>query len=229
MSSGYLQFTRNSEEIELFRLRPSAFLLLALIAQRAKRTEDHPNKDLEIGEALIGDWEKYATSREIYRNDIKFLIKHQKATIRTTTKGTIARIVTTSPFNISEEIATTTLTIKPPSSHHQATTNKNVKNDKNTYIYEEILNHYNQTTNRKTKFVPKGSVDYWMETYTLDEIKGAITNIPLDDFWKDKMDLTTLFRIKNQNHEDVDWIGRLLNKKASKPEYLKGIRPANQK
>lgn len=136
---GFIQFNRNQEEIELFKQRPTAFLLLALICQRAKWSHHQPNKGLQPQEAYIGDWSLYCSSREIYRNDIRFLVKHQKATIKTTNKGTIVKIISTSPFNINYNEATTTLTNQPPTSHQQATTNKKDKRIKDIQTSKNSL------------------------------------------------------------------------------------------
>lgn len=57
------------------------------------------------------------------------------------------------------------------------------------------------------------NVKYWLTIYTEDEILEAIRRIKDDPFWKDKMDLTTLFRRRNPQGEDVDYIGKMLNNK----------------
>lgn len=214
MNSGFIQTTRNQDETLLFSKRPTALLLLLLIAQRAKRTEDHPDKELQVGEAYIGDWETYCSGRQIYRTDVKFLEKHQKLTTRTTNRGTIARIVTTSPFNINEEKVTLKLTNSQPSANHQLTTNKKDKNEKNENIYSEILEHYNTVMRRRTKSIPREAIAKWLEIYNLEEIKEAISNIPSHNFMNN-IELATLFRFRNPNHEEVDYIGMYLNQKKS--------------
>ena len=55
--------------------------------------------------------------------------------------------------------------------------------------------------------------EYWRKTYTPEQIEQAIRNIPLNSFWKDKMQPMILFRIKNPQGENVDWIGSLLNQR----------------
>lgn len=77
----------------------------------------------------------------------------------------------------------------------------------------DILEFWNRTYGTKFKSIDplKENMDYWLQVYSLEEIKTAIENVKLDTFWKDKMTPTTLFRQKNQNKERVDYIGQLLN------------------
>ena len=49
----------------------------------------------------------------------------------------------------------------------------------------------------------------WREIHDLDKIKYALEVASTDRFWKDKMTLTILFRQKNPNGEDVDYIEEL--------------------
>ena len=132
----YFKANREGTVFEyMAKKRPSAFLLLFLIAKRAKRTIDHPDKSLEIGEAYIGDYETYGVTKQIYRTDKAFLKSTGQVTYKTTNKGTIARLIKTDLFNINEEEPTHELTRKLTQHQHstntQLTPNKNDKNDKN--------------------------------------------------------------------------------------------------
>ena len=115
-------------------IRPTAFVLLATIAERARRT-DSTIGGLTAGEALVGDYKSYGVSRQNYRSDLKFLEKSKILTIKVTNKGTIAKLIDDSIFdiNIDEGNQQTNhqVTINQPSSNHQVTTNNNVKKDKN--------------------------------------------------------------------------------------------------
>jgi len=86
------------------------------------------------------------------------------------------------------------------------------KIDKNTDSYNKFLNEYNKVFNRKTKSMEgwKKNAEFWLTIYSEDEILQAIRQIPSDSFWKDKMDLTILFRRKNSQGENVDYIQKLL-------------------
>lgn len=102
-----------------------------------------------------------------------------------------------------------------------------ISNNINT-IYSELLKFYNQTFNKEMKSTESFSknLDYWLKTYSIDEIKKAIVNGKNDKYWQDKLTLIILFRRKNTNKEDVDYIGTLLNKKTAVNKNignLKGI------
>ena len=130
-TDNFIKASKNIEEIELFSKRPTALLLLWVIAVRAKRTFTHPNKELQMGEGFIGDYKTYGVTEQVYRSDKMFLEKHGKSTFKSTNKGTIARIVSTTPFDINVEQITISLTDKQRTSNKQATTNNNEKNEKN--------------------------------------------------------------------------------------------------
>lgn len=100
----FIKFMRDSEDFDyLISKRPTAFVLLALIAKRAKRTLDHPDPYLEVGEALIGDYETYGVTEQTYRTDKTFLKKYKFLTTKSTSKGTLAKIIKTSIFDINAE------------------------------------------------------------------------------------------------------------------------------
>lgn len=101
MTGGFIQFKKGGDNFfELIKRRPTAFVLLALVARRAKWNVNNFN-DLEMGEALIGDFETYGATRRTYRTDLQYLTMYHFLTIKTTNKGTIAKIVDTSIFDIN--------------------------------------------------------------------------------------------------------------------------------
>jgi len=102
----FLQLITDTADLEkmLFE-RPSAFALLTLIAKRAKRSTGEQS-DLNLCEAMIGDFQAYGkkNTRQSYREDVKYLQKEGYITIRTTKKGTIAKIINQNLFNINPEV-----------------------------------------------------------------------------------------------------------------------------
>jgi hypothetical protein len=58
MTTGFIKLNRTSETLELLN-DPHAFVLLTVIALRARRTEEFNLHNLQPGEALIGDHKKY--------------------------------------------------------------------------------------------------------------------------------------------------------------------------
>jgi len=77
-------------------------------------------------------------------------------------------------------------------------------------IYVDLFNKVMKTKYKSIKAILKG-LEYWLQTYEIPDIEIAIRNIPSNKFWKDKMTPTILFRRKNPQGEDVDYIGNLLN------------------
>lgn len=123
----FVKFMRDSEDFDyLISKRPTAFALLALIAKRAKRTLDHPDPNLEIGEAQVGDYEAYGVTEQIYRGDKSFLEKSKFITTKSTNKGTIAKIIKTSIFDINVE---ETQRANQHQTNDPPTTNKNDNNE----------------------------------------------------------------------------------------------------
>lgn len=132
----FIQSPRNSfEAMDILRRRPTAFALLYLIAQRAKRSEDHPNKNLEVGEAFIGDYESYGVTEQIYRDDKAFLTENGQITSKGTNRGTIAKIVSSTVFCINEKKGTD----EKKKENGQRTTNNNDNNIINKIHTEKPL------------------------------------------------------------------------------------------
>ena len=131
---GFIKLYRSNQVLNLLEKRPSAFTLLTLIALRARRTNEVYFDELQIGEAYIGDYKSYKVSMQIYRTDKKFLEKYDLATFKTTTKGTIARLIKPVIFDINEEEITNKITINHATTSVLTTTNKNennINNEKN--------------------------------------------------------------------------------------------------
>jgi hypothetical protein len=137
MDIPYVKFNRSRETRELF-MDNHAFVLLAVIAYRAKRTNDFSIKGLQIGECLLGDYKNYGMTEQQYRSSKSRLQKYGFATFRTTNKGTIATLSNTIIYDINaddnNETVNTQATDKQQAGNGQATTinnDKNVNNEKN--------------------------------------------------------------------------------------------------
>lgn len=80
-----------------------------------------------------------------------------------------------------------------------------------------LVGIYNGLFNKKvvsTKGFER-NYQYWKDIHGLDKIQKALENASKDNFWRDKMTLTILFRKKNPNGEPVDYIEDLANRKMS--------------
>jgi len=114
-NNGYLKLNRSPKVEWLQEHYPNAFLLLTLIAYRARRFEGHPD-GLKIGEAHIGDyWKAGIESEQKYRTakqkliDLKIILicetcrTRKKSTTGTTTKGTLVTILNSDYWDINPE------------------------------------------------------------------------------------------------------------------------------
>jgi len=79
-------------------------------------------------------------------------------------------------------------------------------------VAEGVLKAFSVHTGRNFKGINsfKSNLEYWLETYTPKEIEQAIKGIRYDEFWSDKMTPTILFRKKNPQGEQIDYISKLL-------------------
>jgi hypothetical protein len=85
----------------LLKDHPTAYLLLTLIAIRAK-WKNCPVTGLRIGQAFIGDWREAGIQSEAaYRHAKETLKRCRLATFRGTNKGTIATLANSMVFSIS--------------------------------------------------------------------------------------------------------------------------------
>ena len=134
MSKGFIKLKRSDATWELLQ-DPKAFVLLTLIALRAKRTGDFNIYQLKIGQALIGDYKACGLTRKEYRNAKGRLKRHGLADFRATNKGTIATLLDNSIYDINEEVSGPAkgnhTTNQGPAEGDQEATNKNEKKGKN--------------------------------------------------------------------------------------------------
>ena len=134
MSNGFIKLNRGPDTDDLL-LDPQAFALLCQVAMRARRTGGYNVHALEVGEALIGDHRQLGMTRRQYRTRLDRLAKAGFLTIKTTNKGTIARLVNSKVFDInSDENGQQNghrAASKRPTDGQRAATNKNEKKGKN--------------------------------------------------------------------------------------------------
>ena len=85
-NGGFIKLNRGPETLELLN-DPNAFILLTVIALRARRTDEFNVHNLRSGEALIGDYAKYGLTHRQYRTAMKRLARWGFAEFRPTTRG----------------------------------------------------------------------------------------------------------------------------------------------
>jgi hypothetical protein len=163
---GWFKAVRSEEALELIRLNPNAFLLAYFIAARARYRDGFNADGLEVGEARLGDYERYGMTEQQYRTAKQQLQRLNFATFRTTSKGTIGKLIGTrlfDPLNVADNGQNNTRpTDDQRTTNGQVTTNKNVKKLKNAKeaapSWEEFWN-YCQSINLKAEFFVKNKYD----------------------------------------------------------------------
>jgi hypothetical protein len=86
---------------DILNRNPNAFILLYFIAMRAWRGPRRSPRDCDMGEALIGDYSKMGMSQQNYRTAKKHLEKMGFITTKSTTKGTVEKLVNTQLFDLN--------------------------------------------------------------------------------------------------------------------------------
>ena len=84
---------------EILNRNSNAFILLYFIAMRAWRGPDRSPRDCDMCEALIGDYSKMGMTQQNYRTAKKHLEKMGFITTKSTSKGTVAKLVNTELFD----------------------------------------------------------------------------------------------------------------------------------
>ena len=133
MQNGFIKLMRSGNARELLK-RPKSFALLTLIALRARRSDELNVQGLGIGEALIGDHSSVGLTQQEYRSAKNLLEKLGLATFRGTNRGTMAKLIDYTIFDINaaqdHQPFNNRETNRHPPSNEQATTNKNGQKDK---------------------------------------------------------------------------------------------------
>lgn len=111
--NGFIKLHR--EGLELLEASPPAFLLLALIAFRARRTgSTYSTHKLKMNQAVIGDHETIGLTRQQFRGAMEKLEKYGLAVFKRDKKGTIATLTSTAIFDINAEAEEDNLNNKQP-------------------------------------------------------------------------------------------------------------------
>lgn len=127
--SGWIALRRTEETNTLLAKHPNAFLQLCQIGLRAKWKDD-PISGLREGEAFVGDfWNAGIETEMKYRHAKKILVRCGLATFRGTNKGTVATLVNSSIFSLSEADRNEQITTKQRPSNEQGTSNKTDKTE----------------------------------------------------------------------------------------------------
>jgi hypothetical protein len=97
---GWFKAIRSQDALELIRANHRAFVLLYIIAARAKWRPGFTAAGLEIGEAFLGDFENYGMTQQQYRTAKVQLEEWGFATFNATKRGTIGKLIGTRVFEV---------------------------------------------------------------------------------------------------------------------------------
>lgn len=145
MSERFIKFIPSEESEYLLENHPNAFLLLCQIATRARRFNGHID-GLQIGDAIIGDYEKAGLTRQKYRTaleklkDLGFIktiyngkkfLEREKSTIKITIKGMLVNLCDSRIWDINPEDnnhqVNQRATNEQPTGNHEQERRKNEK------------------------------------------------------------------------------------------------------
>jgi len=132
--NGFIKLKRSPETLELLD-DPNAFVLLTVIALRARRSDEFNIHNLQSGDALIGDYRKYGLTHRQYRTATKHLRQWGFAVFKPTTRGTVATLCDTRIYDINEVQSDKQKTNERQTGDKQTSTNKKEKNEKNEKKY----------------------------------------------------------------------------------------------
>ena len=98
----FIMFLRNHPMEAFWDLihERTSYILLSVIAQRAS-VNGNPIRGVKPGEAQIGDYVTYGMTEQEYRTAKDKLVEWEFITIRTTNKGTIAKILPNDVFDVN--------------------------------------------------------------------------------------------------------------------------------
>ncbi|MHC4519887.1 MAG: hypothetical protein ACYTAS_14965 [Planctomycetota bacterium] len=134
MNEGYIMLRRGYSARQLLQ-DANAFILLTVIALRAKRTSGFSVHGLQIGQALIGDFKVFGLTEGQYRAAKVRLKRYGLAHFKGTNKGTVATVLNDAVFDINADAPRRAdgepATNEGHTDHGRATTNKNEKNGEN--------------------------------------------------------------------------------------------------
>jgi hypothetical protein len=199
------------------------FIHLLLVANHEKARWQ--GIDILPGQCVTGRMslsKQTGLSEQQTRSALNKLKSTNEITIKTTNKYSVITILNWKVYQQDNQQTNQQITNNQPTNNQQITTNKNEKNDNNKknekkYISKpevlekdllEIIDCYNEVFNKRVTSYLGFIENYkkWKEVHNTEKIKRAIYSARTDKFWKDKMTLTILFRLKNSRGENVDYI-----------------------
>jgi hypothetical protein len=100
IATSWFKVVRGDEAMELIAAYPLAYVLAAVIAQRACWRDGYNRHDLAVGEAFLGDFKEYGMTARKYRTAKRYLEKGRFARFKVTNRGTTAKLADMRLFRI---------------------------------------------------------------------------------------------------------------------------------
>jgi hypothetical protein len=227
MDKGWVSIHRRMVDWEWYTDIPTKTLMIHCILMANHEDREYRGKLVLRGSFLTGRAllaSQTGLSEQEVRTAMRKLINTEELTTISTSKGTHVFVTKYDHYQSSSGRVTNKATNDQPAINQQSTTNNNYNNynnENNIEVVEdvdlelkEIQSHFNQVYGRRTESTAGFKDNYqkhWRKVHDIQKIKTAITNSRADRWWKDKMDLTILFRLKNPRGEKVDYIEKFAN------------------
>jgi hypothetical protein len=197
--SEFIKYKRSEKAEWLRRHYPNAFLLLSLIAERARRESGHPD-GLIIGDAMTGDPEEAGLKRQPYRTAIEKLqefkiikiisngkkfFEREKSTIKITIRGFLVNLIDSGiwdinpkPFN--QPINQRATNEQPTSNHKEEGTRKN-KKEEDHLVDDDSRKNF---SDKKEKEMTQENFTRKDLDYNCVRLKRDWTTPEMDEAWK---------------------------------------------
>jgi hypothetical protein len=210
----FIKYIPSEKATWLRKKYPNAFLLLSLIAERARRVPNSPD-GFEIGDALVGDYEEAGLTRKEYRTAleklqefgyIEILLKSknskkvQKRAIKGAIKGTLVNLLNSDIWEINAEVYGHQIgqeraikgPSKPPISKETHTYSK--KNKEHCPIAAELLSEFYISLSSKFPQIPSeqmkkttaelNAMEALVKSYGSFKVREVFIYAHEDDFWR---------------------------------------------
>lgn len=237
VEGGFTIWARQTIESEIFFYKPAMwFKIWFYIVNKALWLSSRQNSSLKRGEALITYSDITANtgaSKQQAKDCVHYLEKDHMIESRKTTRGMVRFVVNYEIYQDVKNYKTTSRPQSRPLGDHSETLLINNKDNKEKIytaenltikqIADRLVDLFKKVTSRTVSLPPDNykNLDYWLGIYNPESITQAIKNIPNDDYWRDVITPTILFR-RFSKGQPVDYIGSLIGKNKAPPKNMYG-------
>lgn len=228
MNTGWIGLHRKLLDWEWYKDANVSRLFIHLLLKANHKPNKWQGIKINRGQLITGRKtlsEELSLSEMQIRTALNKLKSTNEITIKTTNQYSVVTINNYSLYQRNNHPANQRITNEQPTDNQRITTNNNdnnVKNEKNIHIQaSKVLEIYNRLYEREITSTRgfESNLAYWLEEYSLKDIEDALKAGLRDNYWKDILDPVILLRQKNQQGENVDYIGSLKNRaKVNQPQ-----------